>query len=80
MLSRACLRCRALRNQPMPRALSLLCLLLLPLGLGGCWERVTRSDTTSVASSGLYNRPTLSEDDIPTPRLFQINLSHGQSE
>jgi len=58
----------------------LIVLLLLPLGLGGCWERSTRlqaSPTPPYARDGL-NSPQ--GDDLPTPRLFQIDNSRSFSE
>ena len=55
-------------------------LLLLPLGLGGCWERSTRllsSPTVPYAHDGLT---APGGDDLPTPRFFQIDRSLGSSD
>jgi hypothetical protein len=79
MRSRARLMRHALLTQTMS-ACSLLLVLLLPLVLGGCWEQTTRPRAAELTSAGSYGRSALPGDDIPTPRLFQINLSHGQSE
>ena len=80
MLDCACLRRRAVRYQPTPVSPLLLLLLLLPLGLGGCWELGTRPRSPALVSSHQERPPGLTEDDLPTPRLFQIDLSAGQSE
>ena len=58
----------------------LILLLLLPLGLGGCWEHSTRlhaSPTTPHTQDGLT---ATRGDDLPTPRLFQIDRSTSFSE
>jgi hypothetical protein len=50
-------------------------LVLLPLGLGGCWEYSTRPSSPTTASSSQYGFSSPVEDDLPTPRLFQIKNS-----
>ena len=50
-------------------------LLLLPLGLGGCWERSTPLRSPPTASSSRYEPLSPAEDDLPTPRLFRIEYS-----
>jgi hypothetical protein len=54
--------------------------LLLLLGLGGCWEFSTRVHSPQTASSGQYGFSSAVEDDVPTPRFFQIERSTGSSE
>lgn len=53
----------------------LIFLLLLPLGLGGCWERSTRLGPPSTTSSRQYGFSSPVGDDLPTPRFFQIERS-----
>ena len=50
-------------------------LLLLPLGLGGCWERSARLHSPPTASSSRYEPLSPAGDDLPTPRLFRIEYS-----
>src|SRR5262245_7123295 len=51
----------------------LVLLRLLPLGLGGSWERSTRFHSPPTAPYA-QDRPTASgEDDLPTPRFFQLS-------
>jgi len=53
-------------------------LLLLPLGLGGCWERST-SLSSSLGPSSTLDRPTSpAGDEVPTPRFFQLDYSTGE--
>jgi hypothetical protein len=47
-------------------------LVLLPLGLVGCWESATRLSSPPTASSSQYGLNYSAGDDLPTPRLFQI--------
>jgi hypothetical protein len=58
----------------------LIVLLLLPLGLGGCWERSTRLQASSTAPYAWDGITTSRGDDLPTPRLFQIDNSRSFSE
>ena len=60
--------------------LRLVFLLLLSLGLGGCWETSSRLASPPTASSRQYGPAPLAGDDLPTPHLFQINRSVGYSE
>ena len=55
-------------------------LLLLPLGLGGCWEGSMRLRPPATASSSQNWPPPLAGDDLPTPRFFQIERSVGSSD
>jgi hypothetical protein len=57
----------------------LIFLLLLPLGLGGCWERSTRLTSPRTVSYGQDRLPSATGDDLPTPRLFQIQSTTGPS-
>ena len=51
-------------------------LVLLSLGLGGCWEYSTRLNSPTTASSSQYGFSSpVGGDDLPTPRLFQIQNS-----
>jgi hypothetical protein len=59
---------------------SLVFLLLLPLGLGGCWEGSTRLRVSPPASSGQYGASSSAGADVPTPRLFEIEHSSGPEE
>ena len=55
-------------------------LVLLPLGLGGCWEssmRLRSPPSASSSPSGLYSS---GGDDLPTPRLFQLQHAPSPSE
>ena len=55
-------------------------LLLLPLGLGGCWELSTRSSSSPTTPYAQYGLSSPGENDPPTPRFFQIERSAGPSE
>jgi len=55
-------------------------LLLLPLGLGGCWESSTRLNSPPTVSSSQYGLDSPAGDDMPTPRLFQIQNWSAPSE
>lgn len=55
-------------------------LLLLPLGLGGCWELSTRPSSSPTEPYTRYGSSSLGVDDPPTPRFFQIERSTGPSE
>ena len=55
-------------------------LLLLPLGLGACWEGSTRLRFSPTMLSGQYGAPSSAGDDLPTPRLFQIEHSAAPEE
>jgi hypothetical protein len=55
-------------------------LLLLPLGLGGCWEYSTRLGPPPTASSQQYGFSSPTGDELPTPRFFQIERSEGGSD
>jgi hypothetical protein len=50
-------------------------MLLLPLGLGGCWEHSTHLHSPPTASSSRYAPLSSAGDDLPTPRLFRIEYS-----
>jgi hypothetical protein len=56
---------------------TLIFLLLLPLGLGGCWERSTRLRGSPTAPYAKDELTDPREDNVPTPRLFQIDRSTG---
>jgi hypothetical protein len=58
----------------------LILLLLLPLGLVGCWERSTRLQASPTTSYTQDRFMTSGGDDLPTPRLFQIDNSRSFSE
>ena len=51
--------------------LRLVFLVLLFLGLVGCWESSTRLGSPPTASSSQYGLDSLTGDAPPTPRLFQ---------
>jgi hypothetical protein len=53
-------------------------LLLLPLGLGGCWEHTARSSSTAPYTQGRFADP--GSDDLPTPRFFQMERNTGGPE
>ena len=55
-------------------------LVLLPLGLGGCWESSTRLSSPPTASSSQYGLHSSAGDDLPTPRLFQYQNWSAPSE
>jgi hypothetical protein len=55
-------------------------LLLLLLGLGGCWGRSARLPSSPTASHAQDKLTAPGGDDLPTPRLFQIDRSRGASE
>ena len=48
-------------------------LLLLPLGLGGCWEQGTRPSTPPTASYGRSEFSASAGDDLPTPSFFRFD-------
>jgi hypothetical protein len=50
-------------------------LVLLPLGLGGCWEQSTRLNSPATSSSQYGFSSPVGGDDLPTPRLFQLQNS-----
>jgi hypothetical protein len=52
-------------------------LLLLPLGLGGCWERSTRLRSSPTAPYAQDEQTAPRGDDLPTPRFFQLDRSTG---
>jgi hypothetical protein len=58
----------------------LVLLLLLPLGLWGCWERSARLQSSSTAPYARDGLDPQRGDDLPTPRLFQIDRSTSFSE
>ena len=58
----------------------LIVLLLLPLGLGGCWEHSARLQSSATAPYAWDGLTTSRGDDLPTPRLFQIDRSTSFSE
>lgn len=60
--------------------LRLVCLLLLPLGLGGCWERSTRLSPSPTTPDAQYGPSASEGDDLPTPRFFQLERSTDPSE
>lgn len=55
-------------------------LLLLPLGLGGCWERSTRLGPPPTTSSRQYGFSSPTGDDLPTPRFFRFERSEEGSD
>jgi hypothetical protein len=55
-------------------------LVLLPLGLVGCWESSTRLSSPPTASSSQYGLHSSTGDDLPTPRLFQYQNWSAPSE
>ena len=55
-------------------------LLLLLLGLGGCWERSARPPSSPTAPYAQDRLTAPGGDDLPTPRLFQIDRSRDASE
>jgi hypothetical protein len=55
-------------------------LLLLPLGLGGCWEYFTRLGPPPTESSRQYGFSSPTGDELPTPRFFHIERSEGGSD
>jgi hypothetical protein len=55
-------------------------LVLLSLGLVGCWESSTRLSSPPTASSGQYGLHSSAGDDVPTPRFFQIQNWSAPSE
>jgi hypothetical protein len=55
-------------------------LLLLPLGLGGCWDLSTRPSSPSTVPYAQGGLSSPVGDDLPTPRFFQIERSTGPSE
>jgi hypothetical protein len=59
---------------------TLIFLLLLPLGLGGCRERSTRLRSSSTAPYAKDELTVPRDDDLPTPRFFQIDRSTGPSD
>ena len=58
----------------------LVLLLLLPLGLGGCWERSARLSASPTAPYAEDRFTAPGGDDLPTPRFFQFDRSTGSSE
>jgi len=58
----------------------LMALLLLPVALGGCWELSTRTRAPATTSSGLYGLATPVGEDLPTPRLFQLQHAPSPAE
>jgi hypothetical protein len=58
----------------------LIVLLLLPVGLGGCWELSTRTRAPATASSDLYGLSAPASEDLPTPRLFQLQHAPSPAE
>jgi hypothetical protein len=59
---------------------TLIFLLLLPLGLGGCRERSTRLRSSPTAPYAKDELTVPRDDDLPTPRFFQIDRSTGPSD
>jgi hypothetical protein len=55
-------------------------LLLLSLGLVGCWEGATRLRVSPPGLSGQYGASSSAQDDLPTPRLFQVEHSAAPEE
>jgi hypothetical protein len=55
-------------------------LVLLPLGLLGCWESSTRLHSPPTASSSQYGLHSSAGDNLPTPRLFQYQNWSAPSE
>ena len=58
----------------------LIFLLLLPLGLGGCWELSSSPNSSLTTPYTQYGLSSPAGDDPPTPRFFQIERSVGPSE
>ena len=54
-------------------------LLLLPLGLGGCWELSTRVSASPTAPYGQDGFTSPGEDAPPTPRFFQFERTQDPS-
>jgi hypothetical protein len=59
---------------------SLVFLLLLPLGLGGCWENSMRLSFSPTVPSNQYGLHSSAGDDLPEPRLFQLQNWSAPSE
>jgi hypothetical protein len=55
-------------------------LLLLPLGLGGGWEFSSRLNFSPTVPSSQYGIHATAGDDLPEPRLFQLQNWSAPSE
>ena len=55
-------------------------LVLLPLGLVGCWESATRLSFSPTVPSSQYGLHSSAGDDLPEPRLFQLQNWSAPSE
>jgi hypothetical protein len=55
-------------------------LLLLPLALGGCWDLSTRLSFSPTVPSSQYGIHSSAGDDLPEPRLFQLQNWSAPSE